>query len=228
MSASNTSVAEKLKNLFGPPGRRRLARMLGTTTVPWCRVVMNRATRELVASLPCSNLDVLEISGSDWAGSNLGFRSYRSLRYPEYDICNLPLGTAICDLLIAEQVFEHIARPQKAIGNIFAMLRAGGAVLITTPFLVKIHPFPLDCYRWSESGMKFFLEEAGFTDIVTGSWGNRKCLAADLKPGMKWSFYHPMIHSLKNEPQFPISVWAFARKQSNTDSIEPGNGSRPH
>ncbi len=180
--------------------------------MPWCRVVMNRATQELVSSLPCAGLDVMEISGTDWNESRFKFRSYKSLSYPEYDICEGPAGTAVCDLLIAEQVFEHIRNPHKAIRNVFTMLRGGGAVLITTPFLTKIHPVPQDMYRWTEGGIRFLFEEAGFTEVVTGSWGNRKCMIADMTPGMKWTMYHPMLHSLKNEPQFPVSVWALGRK----------------
>lgn len=215
---------QKLKKLFGPAGRRRLARELGTTTVPWNRVVMNRATQELVASLPCAELDVLEISGTDWRDSRCHFSSYKSICFPEYDICDRPVGVAVCDLLIAEQVFEHIRNPHRAARNVFTMLREGGAVLITTPFLLKIHPFPEDLYRWTEDGIRLLLEEAGFTEVVTGSWGNRKCLIADMTRDMKWTLYHPMLHSLKNEPQFPVSVWAFGRKprSERVDSGQPG------
>jgi SAM-dependent methyltransferase len=173
---------------------------------------MNRATRELVASLPCAAIDVVEISGTDWGETGLQFRSYKCLSYPDYDICDRPVGFAVCDLLIAEQVFEHIPNPRKAAQNVFAMLRGGGHFLVTTPFLLKVHPFPQDFYRWTEDGIRFLLEDAGFVNVVTGSWGNRKCLMADMKPGMKWTMYHPMLHSLKNEPQFPIVTWALAEK----------------
>lgn len=216
------SVRQKLKKLLGPAGLRRLARALGTTNVPWNRVVMNRATHELIASLPCTGFDVLEISGTDWRDSHLNFRSYMSMSYPDYDICNCPLGDAVCDLVIAEQVFEHLQNPHKAILNIFTMLRRSGAVLITTPFLVKIHCVPQDMYRWTEDGIRFLLEEAGFTEVVTGSWGNRQCMIADMTSGMKWTMYHPRLHSLKNEPQFPVVVWALGRKPS----LEEGDSLR--
>jgi len=173
---------------------------------------MNRATRELVAALVCAGIDVLEISGTDWRELGLTVRSYKSLSYPSYDICDRPLGVAVCDLLIAEQVFEHILNPHRAVQNAFTMLRGDGAVLITTPFLVKIHPAPQDFYRWTENGIRFLLEEAGFIEVVTGSWGNRKCAIADMTPGMKWTMYHPMLHSLKNEPQFPVVVWALGKR----------------
>jgi hypothetical protein len=60
--------------------------------------------------------------------------------------------------------------------------------------------------------MKSFLADAGFDreSIVTGSWGNRACVRANLSkrrwPRRGW------FGSLKNEPEFPVTVWAFAKK----------------
>jgi hypothetical protein len=180
--------------------------------VHWCRVVMNREAEDFVASLPCRELDVLEVSGTTWSDPRFGFRSYRSLAYPEYDICRGPFQREFCDLLILEQVLEHVRLPHQALTNALAMLRPGGSLLVNTPFLIKFHPCPVDLYRWTEDGMRIALEEAGFTAIRTGAWGNRECLAADMQPGMQWTYYDPLVHSLENEIQFPISVWAFARK----------------
>jgi hypothetical protein len=56
----------------------------------------------------------------------------------------------------------------------------GGHFLVVTPFLYKVHPSPLDCPRWTEQGLRYFLEDAGFVPdrILTGSWGNRACILA--------------------------------------------------
>jgi hypothetical protein len=70
----------------------------------------------------------------------------------------------------------------------------------------------LDLYRWTADGLKVLLEEAGFQDVVTDSWGNRDCLFADMTPGPDWTYFDPERHSLANEPQFPIVVWGYARK----------------
>ena len=117
------------------------------------------------------------------------------------------------DLVIAEQVFEHILRPDRAACSIYQMLRPEGHFVISTPFLLKVHEAPLDLYRWTERGMRQLLETAGFTVISTASWGNRECLFADMEPGLGWTAYDPSVHSLHNEPQFAIVVWAFAKKQ---------------
>jgi Glycosyl transferase family 2/Methyltransferase domain len=187
----------------------------------WCRVEMNRAAREFVSGLTRETLDVLEVSGTTWSDPGLGFRSYRSLAYPEYDICQGPIERNCCDLLILEQVLEHVRQPHRALANAWQMLRPGGRLLLNTPFLLKFHPCPVDLYRWTEDGLRTLLEEAGFQVASTGSWGNRECLAADMQPGMAWTYYDPAVHSLANETQFPISVWAFARKPAPAPPIAP-------
>jgi SAM-dependent methyltransferase len=173
---------------------------------PWSRVVMDRETLRLVGELPVPQLDVLEISGEKWRAHP--FRSYRSVGFPEYDICAGPLGETY-DLVIAEQVLEHVARPVRAVENVYAMLRPGGALLCTTPFMVRVHPSPIDCTRWTETGIKYLLGDAGFDRIITGSWGNRACVRGNFKRFMRWM---PPIHSLRNEPAFPVVVWALAHK----------------
>ena len=174
----------------------------------WLRVVMNRHCRELVESLRPENLSVLEISGDEWGGL-YPFKKYRLANYPEYDLCAALLDESF-DLIIAEQVFEHLLWPYKAGRNVHQMLKPGGHFLVSTPFLVKIHGHPVDCTRWTPLGMQYFLAECGFPmdGIQTYSWGNRRCVRANWR---KWPAYRPW-HSLRNEPDFPVSVWALAKK----------------
>jgi SAM-dependent methyltransferase len=116
------------------------------------------------------------------------------------------------DLVMAGQVLEHVLYPDRAVVSVHRMLRPNGLFIVDTPFLLKIHPCPLDLYRWTEQGMRTLLETGGFRVVQSGSWGNRRCLLKDMAAGMEWTAYNPLIHSLKNEPQFPIVVWVFARK----------------
>lgn len=202
-------VRTTLKNSIPPDRRLRLRKTLGLTE-HWCRVVMNREVKKFIESLDCSRLDVLEISGK--RENIFSFRSYRTADYPEYDVCAGPLASESFDLVIAEQVFEHIRYPGRAAVHVLQMLRPGGVFVITTPFLVKVHEAPIDCSRWTEDGIRILLETAGFSILKTGSWGNRQCLIRDLRTDRGWAFYIPVVHSLKNEPQLPITVWAFGTK----------------
>lgn len=176
----------------------------------WLRVVMNRETKALVDGLNPAALKALEISGRGWDVPGY-FREYRSLSFPDYDVCAGPYPEAF-DLVIADQVFEHLLWPYRAGRNVHAMLNPGGHFLVSVPFLVKVHRYPVDCSRWTELGLKHFLAECGFPleNIVTGSWGNRACVRANFGP--RWVIYQRWLHSLRNEPDFPIAVWALARK----------------
>lgn len=177
----------------------------------WARQVMDGETARLVEELGPGTLRVLEISGSAWGGKH-AFKSYRSVGYPELDIC---AGTVdgVFDLVIAEQVWEHLLWPLRATRNVHAMLESGGHFLVTTPFLIKVHEEPADCTRWTETGLKHLLIEGGFDEesIATGSWGNRACVKGNFK---SWAPYNRLMHSLRNERQFPVVVWALAQRKS--------------
>ena len=180
------------------------------TDINWSRVTLIEACTKIVADLNPSSLSVLEISGDRF--KDFGFASYRTVHYPEFDICRDKLDERF-DLIIAEQIFEHLLRPYQAAKNVFEMLAPNGVFLISTPFLVKIHNLPLDCSRWTPLGLKHFLAECGFPmdGIQTWAWGNRACVVANFDG---WKKFRPMIHSLKNEEEFPYHVWALARKNA--------------
>ncbi len=209
------SMRRSVARLVPDRVRRRLrSTVTSDGKVHWCRVVMNREVERYIRALDCPSMDCLEISGTA-AQTKYPFKSYRSVAYPTYDVCQEPLERGAFDLVIAEQVLEHVTRPDLAVVNVYEMLRPNGVFVVSTPFLLKVHAYPLDLYRWTEQGMAQLLRTAGLSDIVTGSWGNRDCLAADLTADLKWTWYDPLAHSLRNEPQFPIVVWAFARRSEN-------------
>jgi SAM-dependent methyltransferase len=169
--------------------RKRITPYFGIEPRQWARVVMDRETRRFVGSLDVGRLDALEISGTtDSVWATFGFASYQVANYPEYDICERPVATEAFDVVIAEQVFEHVLWPYRAARHVWEMLRPGGVFIVTTPFLVRIHGFPIDCSRWTPLGMKLVANFSGWPDWV------------------RWK------HSLRNERDFPIVVWAFARK----------------
>jgi SAM-dependent methyltransferase len=182
---------------------------LGFDTTDWVRVIMYRRCFEFIRTLDPQNLDVLEISGGPQWRRVFKFRSYTGTQYPDFDICSQTLDRQF-DLIIADQVFEHLPWPNRAGRNVFQMLRPGGTFVIATPFLVRVHKVPLDCNRWTEQGLAYLLRDCGFPEgnIKTDSWGNRACLKANLTKWRRYGWYRP----LWNEPNYPVMVWAFARK----------------
>jgi len=183
--------------------------VLGYDTTDWLRVVMYRRCFDFIQMLGPEHLDVLEISAGDQWKRAFRFRSYMGTHFPEFDICSQALDRQF-DLIIADQVFEHLPWPYRAGRNVFKMLRAGGTFIVATPFLVRVHKVPTDCSRWTEEGLSYLLQECGFAkeNIRTDSWGNRACLAANLRKWRRFGWYR----SLANEPDYAVMVWAFARK----------------
>jgi hypothetical protein len=192
--------------------KRGFRAALGFKDTLWTRYVSEVETRRMVDALGVENVDALEISGHVW--TDRGFRSYRAVDYPEFDVCRDKLPERF-GLIIAEHVFEHLLTPGIAARNILEMLIPGGRLLMVTPFLFRVHPCPYDCSRWTETGVRQFLVENGFPaeTIQTGSWGNRRCAQKQL--WSEYQLYHPLLHSIRNEPEYPIVIWALAMKSSN-------------
>ena len=184
--------------------------LTGADGFGWQRKVMYRETKRLVEELGPDQLDALEVSGDRW-GSLVGFKSYKSVDFPQYDLCVAPLPEQF-DLVIADQVFEHLLWPYRAARNVYQMVRPGGHFLVMTPFLVRVHPHPTDCSRWTETGMRHLLAECGFPiDLIrTGSWGNLSCVRAELTRFRKYR--RLFNHSLRDQHQYPVQVWALATK----------------
>ncbi len=188
---------------------KKLANAIGYDTADWVRIVMYQKCFEFIRSLEPSKLDVLEISGGDQWHPHFEFASYEATDYPEFDVCHEALDRKF-DVIIADQIFEHLEWPIQAAQNVYKMLKPGGFFIVSTPFLIRVHEVPIDCSRWTKLGMKRMLQQAGFAEelIQTDAWGNRACAKANFD---KWA-KRGLFGSLKNEPNFPVMVWAFAQK----------------
>lgn len=172
----------------------------------WLRKVMNRDLDQFFAALPPSTMDVIEVSGN--LRGTLPWKSYQSLSYPAFDICAPSVAASEADLVICEQVLEHVRDPYLAVRNLCRLVRPGGGVLVSTPFLVRIHDHPEDHWRFTPSGMRLLLEAAGLEVEWVRSWGNRRCVTANLS---RWVPYRPW-RSMRDEKDVPLVVWALARQ----------------
>lgn len=180
-----------------------------TAAEHWQRKVMNEAIDAYIGSLDPSRCSAAEVSGDTHAGKP--WREYRSLNYPEFDVCAPIEEPQKFDVVICEQVLEHVVDPWAGAANLRELCAPGGHVIVSTPFLIRVHEVPLflleDYWRFTPRGLRTLLEQAGLQVESVGSWGNRQCVVGNFT---RWSAYRPW-HSLRNEPDFPVQVWAFAR-----------------
>lgn len=174
------------------------------------RVVLYREWDGFLRAQGGSSLDALEISpgeNSRWRG--WGFKTYNSVQYPEFDICRDRLDRTF-DVIVLDNVLEHVPEPTAAIRNVETMLRPNGHLLVATPFMIKVHGAPDDYSRWTQQGMRRLIEGNGFAGcrVTVGAWGNRDAVKASLD---RWAM-QGWRRRLRNEPDFPVMVWATATK----------------
>jgi SAM-dependent methyltransferase len=188
-----------LSRLLGPDA--------GSGADQWQRVTLNRAVDEHLSSLGPGNLSAAEISGN--AHGDKGWREFVSLNYPEFDLCAPLAGQGPFDVVICEQVIEHVEDPCAAAANLRRLCAEGGHVVVSTPFLIRVHEEwgMQDYWRFTPRGLRTLLERAGLEVDAVGSWGNRRVIAGNLD---RWPAYRRW-QSLRNERDLPVQVWAFAR-----------------
>lgn len=182
------------------------------------RVVMHRSSRRLIGRLNPATLDAAEISGR--FGKRFAFKSYTQFGYPTYDICAGPFtdpetsAVRQFDLILANQVWEHLDRPYTALAHVQQMLRTGGYFWIAVPFFIPFHAAPNDNSRWSARGLKNLLIEAGFDEsrVIARQWGNRAAAARNLEPDWPPSF-DKNTDDLTNDPKMPLCAWALVQKK---------------
>lgn len=77
------------------------------------------------------------------------------------------------DTVIATEFFEHSPDPQSIMKEISRVLKSGGTLLFTVPFLWNLHTVPYDEYRYTPYALERLLRNAGFAEIELtplGGW----------------------------------------------------------
>lgn len=89
-----------------------------------------------------------------------------------YDGSRLPFENAHFDNVVAFEVFEHVFSPEVILPEIRRVMRDGGRVLVTTPFVWPEHEEPYDYARYSTFGLKHLFEKHGFEVVKISKIGN--------------------------------------------------------
>lgn len=114
--------------------------------------------------------DHCEYVTQDWPGTvHPGARAADILA----DLHDLPAADASFGFVLCTEVLEHVADPARVLQELARVLRPGGSLLLTVPFVGELHEEPHDHWRFTSHGMKRLLAGAGFDARVqplTGYW----------------------------------------------------------
>ncbi len=174
----------------------------------WQRVPLRAAVGAHLDALGPERLTCAEISGADQAVRP--WKAFEALQYPAFDLCAPPAEHDSYDVVVCEQVLEHVVDPFLAARTLAALTRAGGHVVVSTPFLIRVHELwgMQDRWRFTPRGLRTLLEAAGLEVDHVDSWGNRAVINAELT---RWTARRRWL-PLGNWPDRPVQVWAFARR----------------
>ena len=91
------------------------------------------------------------------------------------DLHDLPLAAEAFDFVLCTEVLEHVADPGRCAVELRRVLRPGGWILVTVPFVGELHEEPHDFRRFTSHGIETTLRDARFTDVgaypLTGYYG---------------------------------------------------------
>jgi len=79
------------------------------------------------------------------------------------DVTNMTFSSGQFDAIYMMEVLEHVKDPVAALGEVRRVLKPGGRLVLSTPFVFGIHEEPWDFWRFTRYGLEHLLDQ--FEDI---------------------------------------------------------------
>lgn len=127
---------------------------------------------------------VLDIGGGDGSNFALLFEGIEGFpgRYTILDIAEKPGTSGVLvgdasrpiatderfDITFSHNALEHMPEPFAVAQNMHDLLRPGGLVLAKTVFACHHHASPSDYWRFTDEGLRYIFEKAGFETVEYG------------------------------------------------------------
>jgi SAM-dependent methyltransferase len=114
---------------------------------------------------------------TDYIGLDLPDNLYQ-LPDLAWDGHRIPLQNASVDSALLTEVLEHCPDPEAVLGEIARVLKPGGFMFLTVPFIWPLHTVPHDEFRYTPFALHRLLERAGFQNPVIEATGGRHAVLA--------------------------------------------------
>ena len=113
------------------------------------------------------NKSVTKYISIDWAETEY----YDQKPDITWDGTTIPLANDSVDCILLTEVLEHLQEPIIVLKEVLRVLKHGGKLMGTTPFIWPLHEVPNDHQRLTPYGLNYILIKAGFQNNVTSGAG---------------------------------------------------------
>ncbi len=127
---------------------------------------------------------VMDVGQSDaprrWVGDG-----YFTLGFSESDVggdlLSLPLASNSLDGVILTEVLEHCTDPFRAVSEVHRVIKPGGVLLVTSPFIWPWHGCGAyeDYWRFTDQGWELLLKDFGSVTVTPCEWTDEGSLFYD-------------------------------------------------
>ena len=155
-------------------------------------------------------------TGASYVGLDLPPTRYRA---PDvvWEGTAIPLRSDSVDCALATELLEHVPDPQPLLREVHRVLRPGGRLYLTVPYLWPLHDVPDDMYRYTPFALERALRAAGFDGVelrATGGWDASLAQLLGL-----WARRRPMSRRLRRPVSWALTpvVAALARADRRPD-----------
>lgn len=132
-----------------------------------------------------------------------------------WDGNKIPLENDSVDCVLATEFFEHVPYPEKILAEVKRVLKPGGLLLLTVPFIWPLHTMPYDEYRYTPFSLERILKNSGFDDINIKALGGWNASFAQVM-GL-WIRRSPMTKEVRNS--YTEAFFPFYKSLIETDEI---------
>jgi SAM-dependent methyltransferase len=134
-----------------------------------------------------------------YLGLDIENPNYQAKLKPDiyWDGIRIPLPDESVDCAVATEIFEHVPDLEATLREIRRVLKPGGSIFFTVPFLWPLHDVPQDECRYTPFSLKRTLLQSGYCDIDIKAHGGWDASLAQMI-GL-WVKRRPMDSSRRDE-----------------------------
>lgn len=132
------------------------------------------------------------------------------------DIHKIKWKSNYFDVIIVTEVLEHLYDPQKALNEIYRILKPRGICILSTRFIYPYHPVPEDYYRFTWDSLKYLFRK--FKHVEIHSHGGRIHVLWQVINYRKFieiflNIFNPLIALIPSKKSlFPLGFVVYAEK----------------